>query len=167
MCITITTTFKFPRHQVKFENLDPLDEEKEFTSTLVNNLNRFILKACHEEIPILKGLQVDYAPRLETFWKFGSLCETYVPEVYPHGLPADEIPEEYLGRPSDKFIQYIGKPILQLRSENPLPPFINPREALYLQYPVSCFDYDPFVVFGYEMVRRHVTNIPGLLRLLC
>ncbi|KAL0271618.1 UNVERIFIED_CONTAM: hypothetical protein PYX00_008654 [Menopon gallinae] len=149
------------RHAYTFKNLDTFDAEKEFTTILVNHLNRLFLKAFHEENPVLRTVQVDYSPRIEAFWNFGNLCETYERESSQFGLPPDEIPEEYLERPSNKYIQYIGKPILQMRTQDPLPSIVNPDQALCSQYPVPHYGYDPFVTFGYEMVRRHVTNIPG------
>lgn len=144
---------------------NPEFEEKKKTKYIANELHRIILTSISSNENHLHSAQQDFEPRLEASWKINSLVETAVKKQNKDGIPLDELPEEYLDRPSDKFIQYIGHPILQLRHSNPLPSIVDLKEANIFNYSVPIYEYDPHLVLGYDLERRHVTNIPGTFKI--
>ena len=149
------------RRENIFENLNDIEKNKTITKIIVGELNRVIINCIQNSESDAIHLQTDFSPRIEASWKVNSLVETVVKKEYKYGIPLNELPEEYLDRPSDKLIQYIGKPILQLRCSNPLPPIISSKEANIFNYSVPVYDFDPHITLGYTMERRHITNIPG------
>lgn len=156
------TVYYFSREKV-FHDLSDVDRDKEITKIIVEELNRVILNSLSKDECHLRSVQIDFTPRIEASWKVDSLVETVVKKQNKDGIPLEELPEEYLDRPSDKFIQYIGHPILQIRHTNPLPALMERKEADLLGYSVPVYEYDPHITLGYNMERRHVTNIPGTL----
>lgn len=63
-------------------------------------------------------MQVDYDPRFEAFWRVGGFHLSKEDEAL---RKAKEIPKELIDLPIDRFMQYFGSPLLQLRSKLPLP----------------------------------------------
>ncbi len=63
--------------------------------------------------------QVDYEPRCEAFWRVGGF---YLTEEDRKLRKAKEIDESLLEDPIDRFFQYYGAPVLQLRNKLLLPP---------------------------------------------
>lgn len=137
-----------------------MEKEKELTKIVIYELNKSILNNLTSDEWHLKNIQIDYAPRIEGFWQNKSIIETFVKKQNKDGIPVDKVPEEYEDRPSDKYFQYIGKPILQLRHNEPLPKIIDLKEAHIYEYSVPQYKYDPHNL-GFEIRRRHGTNIPG------
>ncbi|KAK6643747.1 hypothetical protein RUM43_000010 [Polyplax serrata] len=148
-------------HRKLLEGITDIERDKQTTNIIVSELNRVIMNSLKTHGYDTMSFQVDYSPRIEASWKLNSLNETVVEKNYPEGIPLHELPEEYLERPSDKYIQYIGHPILQLRHAHPLPSLLDKRSANIFNFSVPAFDYDPHVALGYNMERRHITNIPG------
>lgn len=62
-------------------------------------------------------LQLDFDPRVEAFWRVGGF---YATERDKKLRKEKEVPECMIEDPIDRFFQYFGEPILQLRSKNPL-----------------------------------------------
>lgn len=62
--------------------------------------------------------------------------------------------------PVNRAIQYLGSPIINIRSKLPLLPIISHGEASNSDFKVPYFKYDPRVV-GTVTTHRHITNIPG------
>lgn len=67
---------------------------------------------------MLLNIQVDYEPRLEAFWRVGGF---YATATDCKLRKEKNIHESLIEDPIDRFFQYFGKPILQLRSKIPLP----------------------------------------------
>lgn len=61
---------------------------------------------------------------------------------------------------TNRAIQYIGTPRMNLRLKLPLLPIIPYSEATNEDFTVPYFKYDPRVV-GTHTTHRHITNIPG------
>lgn len=150
----------FFRRKEPNQELSPLEQEKEFCRLIVHAINRAIINNLCSDAWHLKETQIDYSPRVEGFWQNKSITETFVRKQPKRGIPLWRLPEEYEDRPSNKYFQYIGHPILQIRHDNPLPAVSDVNEGLIFQYPVSKYDYDPHNL-GFEIKRRFGTNIPG------
>lgn len=148
------------RHKKSNIELSPLEQEKEVTEIIIYELNKTILNNLSTDEWHLKNIQVDYAPRIESFWQNKSIKETFVKKQNKDGIPIERVPEEYEDRPSDKYFQYIGRPILQLRHNEPLCPLMDVKDAHIYEYAVPEYKYDPHNL-GFEIRRRFGTNIPG------
>ena len=149
------------RHKKPDKELSPLEKEKELTKIIVYELNKSILNSLNTDEWHLRNIQVDYAPRIEGFWQNKSIKETFVKKQNKDGIPIERVPEEFEDRPSDKYFQYIGRPILQLRHNEPLPPILDSEEGHIFEYAVPQYNYDPHNL-GFEIRRRHGSNIPGI-----
>jgi hypothetical protein len=62
--------------------------------------------------------------------------------------------------PVDRWFQYLGSPVFQLRHELPLPAIVQLHESESSDFDVPFFSYDPKVI-GFHHERRLGTNIPG------
>ncbi|KAG8324387.1 structural constituent of ribosome [Homalodisca vitripennis] len=161
----------------------------EVTKGVVEQLNRILSANLAQHAPHLYETEIDFEPRIEAFWRVGGFHpdqqtyderkkdkEDHEKELKTNRFAKRKIKEE----PDDlvgHFIQYIGQPILQLRSSRPLRP-LEPRlsststtaieEGVTSVKPhltpdlsqVPVLRYDPGF-YGLEKIRRHGTNIPG------
>ena len=62
-------------------------------------------------------MQVDFDPRLEAFWRVGGFHPTKEDREL---RKAKQLAEFMIDAPIDRFFQYFGSPLLQLRSKLPL-----------------------------------------------
>nr|CAD7593458.1 unnamed protein product [Timema genevievae] len=110
-----------------------------------------------EKETILTNSMVDYEPRLESFWSLGGLAP---PEATRKSKLGCKWTKDRADEPVDRFIQYLGSPILQLRHEQPLPPLVDHSEGENPELEVPLFTLDPRTD-GFFQDHRHGTNIPG------
>jgi len=68
--------------------------------------------------------------------------------------------DEEVMEPYERALQYKGKNMIQLRSGDPLPPFIGRDDPLVTQSKVPISSHDPRT-WGYNAKCQHGTNVPG------
>lgn len=103
---------------------------------------------------------MDYDPRVEAFWSVGGFHPS--PEVYNERKENDDLTEEEREELVEHWIQYIGSPIVQMRSALPLDVLdTSSLPDSDVSETVPMFSYDPTLTFNIEQERRHGTNIPG------
>jgi hypothetical protein len=102
-------------------------------------------------------MQVETDPRIESFWSVGGMDP-------PVSLrkKKEQVPwlKEEADEPVDRWFQYLGSPVFQLRHELPLPSVVQIHESESPDFDVPFFSYDPKVV-GFHDECRLGTNIPG------
>jgi len=134
--------------------LSELEKENEFTNIVVNAINRVLLRELSDANPHLISCQVDYNPRIESFWCIGGLDP---PDTVVTRRKNDKsLTKEEWNEPIDRWVQYLGSPILQLRQQNRLEPVWDPS----IKGEVPRWNLDPNVL-GYQNEHRHGTSIPG------
>lgn len=122
---------------------------------MTNTLNRVLLREISNNAVHLLESEVDYNPRLETFWSVGGLQPP--DSVIKRRKKDKELTDEEVNAPIDRWVQYLGSPVLQIRNENPLDPFWG--EDVKGDVPVWTLDPE---VLGYQNEYRHGTSIPGM-----
>nr|CAD7428229.1 unnamed protein product [Timema monikensis] len=137
--------------------VSPGEKETILTNSMVNQINNVILANLAGKYDHLLQAQVDYEPRLESFWSLGGLAP---PEAMRKSKLGCKWTEDKADEPIDRFIQYLGSPILQLRHEQPLPPLVDHSEGENPELEVPLFTLDPRTD-GFFQEHRHGTNIPG------
>uniref|UniRef100_A0A8D8W351 28S ribosomal protein S30, mitochondrial n=1 Tax=Cacopsylla melanoneura TaxID=428564 RepID=A0A8D8W351_9HEMI len=146
------------RHELESEEQTITDAEadKIKADNLVDQINRVLVSNLSKEYPHLLSAQVDYRPRIEAFWNVGGLGLT---EAEREKRKKKNVPEELLDEPSNKWIQYFGSPLIQLRSNLPLTPLtdITPTQSSDCEE----FPYDPVLTYALETKRYHGATLPG------
>nr|CAD7459808.1 unnamed protein product [Timema tahoe] len=144
--------------------VSPGEKETILTNSMVNQINNVILANLAGKYDHLLQAQVDYEPRLESFWSLGGLAP---PEATRKSKLGCKWTKDRADEPVDRFIQYcvvcvqyLGSPILQLRHEQPLPPLVDHSEGENPELEVPLFTLDPRTD-GFFQDHRHGTNIPG------
>ncbi|XP_076293892.1 mitochondrial ribosomal protein S30 [Lasioglossum baleicum] len=127
----------------------------------VNNIsyqiNRIILTALASQYPHLMEAEVDFEPRIESFWLVGK-CK------YPSQSTSETDAKGLKCRGNsvlnDEPVQYIGTPTLQLRNTLPLKEFFSSSECNRFEFEYPKFYLSPKTL-GYRYEYKHATNIPG------
>ncbi|XP_065200688.1 large ribosomal subunit protein mL65 [Planococcus citri] len=101
------------------ENELPNVEKKNIkTKNLIFQINSVLFRVLHHQYPHIFKTQIDYEPRLEAFWRVGGFHPTKEDKKLRERKEMSETRwDEYI----DRFFQYFGSPILQIRSTLPLP----------------------------------------------
>ncbi|XP_071449640.1 large ribosomal subunit protein mL65 [Hetaerina americana] len=133
------------------------DEADGLTSSIVRQINWLLMSFLPCNVPHLTEAQVDYEPRIEAFWAAGGMEPSYSTWKSRKNI---EWLSSLADDPVDRYIQYEGFPILQVRHPLPLPPVVDLQTSTNPEYEVPHFKYDPRVI-GISLQRRHGTNIPG------
>lgn len=147
-------------------------------SNLIETLNGVLLSNLSMRHQHLLDSTVDFDSRVEAFWLAGNFHPT--PELIKiREKKKDELVKENKWKPRplkvevdlnetvEHFIQYMSKPVVQLRSKLPLPQLdtkLLNSEDNDLEIERTDFSADhcsPSLQFGLELSRRHGTNLPG------
>uniref|UniRef100_A0A1B6LLN1 28S ribosomal protein S30, mitochondrial n=1 Tax=Graphocephala atropunctata TaxID=36148 RepID=A0A1B6LLN1_9HEMI len=184
---------KRPRHEVdgRAEAMGEGELADEATKGVVEQINRILSANLVQQAAHLYETEIDFEPRIEAFWRVGGFYpdqktfedrkkdkEDHEKDLKTNRYAKRKIqeePEDLVGH----FIQYLGQPILQLRSSRPLKPLetrlplahtsaTEVTEGVTSSKPhlmpdlsrVPVLRYDPGF-YGLEKIRRHGTNIPG------
>lgn len=131
--------------------------ENSHAKNIVKQINRIITNILTDKVPHILSSQIDYDPRHEAFWFIGGVDVPYKVAAWRRKYPWLKDREN---EPIDRPVQYIGSPILALRSNLPLKPVIPYSEAENPEFKVAKFTYAPETV-GYFGEYKHGTNIPG------
>lgn len=107
--------------------------------------------------PHLLDTEVDFEPRIETFWFAGGIERSTIAKRQRRRI---KHLKEYADDPINMPIQYLGSPILQLRHPSPLQEVILPINCVNPELTIPEFKFDPRVL-GYRFSYRHATCIPG------
>lgn len=130
-----------------------LDEKNKQAKLIINAINRIILREISVNAPHLDESEIDYDARIEAFWSIGGLDP---PESVIKRRKANKLSEEEVKAPIDRWVQYLGTPVLQIRNEKPLTRVW--EDEVTGEVPVWTLDPD---LLGYENEYRHGTSIPG------
>ncbi|KAF4532271.1 hypothetical protein B566_EDAN007243 [Ephemera danica] len=147
--------YEFQR-ELPVDNSEPQELERCRSRAAVEQLASLTRRVLGSQFPHLQNLRCDSAPRIEAAWVAGGMAP---PANVRHMLKSQKKSEEEASAPRNRHIQYIGQPLLQLRSELPLPSLVPPDQCMGLTVPA--FTHDPQAFSGDDMPMRHITNIPG------
>ncbi|KRT86357.1 hypothetical protein AMK59_2522, partial [Oryctes borbonicus] len=145
------------KHDVSNEEIDIEARDRLLTRSICHQINRSLMNNMSRTFSHLQNAQIDLDPRIESFWFAGGMDPPENIKKYRRGMEWQKHKEN---EPTNRAIQYIGTPLLHLRSRLPLLPIIAFKEATNEDFKVPFFKYDPRVV-GTLTTHRHVTNIPG------
>ncbi|CAK1581061.1 unnamed protein product [Parnassius mnemosyne] len=147
------------KHNYVAEQEKPEEQQKEdmITKNIVKQINRIICNKLSDKASHILSSQADYEPRHEAFWFVGGLD---VPHTVRNQRKKHKWLRDQLEEPIDRPVQYIGTPLLTLRSNLPLKPLLPYVEATNPDFKVPKFSFVPESV-GYHTQHRHGTNIPG------
>ncbi|KAF6206634.1 hypothetical protein GE061_017870 [Apolygus lucorum] len=151
-----------------------LSEEKA-AGVVVERINDVLLSSLSMQYQHLLDAAVDYKPRLEAFW----LAGTFHPSAELYKERSDEIKRlEKENKRKEKpepididaaevvehHIQYIGHPLVQLRSKLPLTQLdtdiVGDSDLEWDKFLSETY-YSPSLRFGLQEIRRFGTNLPG------
>lgn len=100
------------------DELPDVEKKNIKTKNLIFQINSVLISVLHKQYPHLFKTQIDYEPRLEAFWRVGG----FFPTKEDRKLRESKgMSEERLHEHIDRFFQYFGSPLLQIRSSLPLP----------------------------------------------
>ena len=105
----------------------------------------------------LLDTEVDFEPRIETFWFAGGIERSPIAKRQRRRI---KYLKQYADDPINIPVQYLGSPILQLRHSSPLREVISPIDCANPELIIPKFEFDPRVL-GYRFSYRHATCIPG------
>lgn len=146
------------------DNLSEAREDKEArgrerTKLITSQVNRILTLKLAEHFPHLREIHVDHEPRLETSWHIGDMDPPRRTIRLRKGLKRFE--DDRLYEPIDRVFMYRGKPVMHLRHEQSLLPFMTLEDSKNPLLEVKDFRMDP-VVLGYSNKEyRRFVNIPG------
>lgn len=127
------------------------------TNAVIYQINRIILSGLSPMFPHLMEAEVDFNPRVETFWFAGGIEHPSLAKILTSKRKRHN---ELLNNPVDVPVQYLGSPILQLRHQLPLKEIVPFSEAQNPDLSIPQYKLDPRTI-GYHYSRRHATSIPG------
>uniref|UniRef100_A0A0K8SKB9 28S ribosomal protein S30, mitochondrial n=1 Tax=Lygus hesperus TaxID=30085 RepID=A0A0K8SKB9_LYGHE len=151
-----------------------LSEEKA-AGVLVERINDVLLSSLSMQYQHLLDATVDYNPRLEAFWLAGNFhpsVELYKERTNEKKRLEKENKRKVKPEPIDidpaqvveHHIQYIGHPLVQLRSKLPLTQLdtdmVADRDPELDKFLSETY-YSPSLRFGLQEIRRFGTNLPG------
>ncbi|KAG7196905.1 hypothetical protein KM043_000179 [Ampulex compressa] len=136
---------------------DPVAKTHAKANEMSYQVNRTLLTALSSKYPHLLEAQLDFEPRIEAFWFCGGINP---PPCVVRAKESIRWLKPYAHKPVQIPVQYLGKPILQLRHNHPLKEIIPFDDLENRNLNVPEFKLDPRTL-GYYFRRRHATNIPG------
>lgn len=147
-------------HKYK-NNTDICSSEKDkiFGELIIQQINRTLINFLSPEYQHLSEITYDIEPRHEAFWWVGCVNPTKSTRKSREGLKwLKEIADD----PTDRVVQYLGKPYIALRHRLPLQQISNDEIDINQdkKYEVPLYQYDARTI-GYSTHHRHGTNIPG------
>jgi len=134
----------------------------ELAESVFQQINSILLTNLSSDFPHLMEATVDYKPRLEAFWLVGGFhpSEEMIEE---REKEKKTLTDEEKKAPVEHWIQYLGRPSIQVRSSLPLEildtDVATAEDDNITKIPVA--NYDPPLTYGIEKKRRFGTNIPG------
>ncbi|GBP91739.1 28S ribosomal protein S30, mitochondrial [Eumeta japonica] len=132
-------------------------EEDAFSKRIVRQINRIISNNMVDKAPHLLMAQFDYDTTHEAFWFVGGIEP---PKNVIEKRKRRIWMKNQLYEPTDRAVQYLGSPILAVRSNLPLKPLLDYKEAKNPEFTVPKYTYYPQTT-GYTIEHRHGTNKPG------
>lgn len=140
-------------NRVKQEDTNNLYHE---VNNISYQINRIIFTALASQYPHLMQAEVDFEPRIESFWLAGK-CR---PVQSMSDTDAKSLTGNANSVLTDDPVQYIGTPTLQLRNTLPLKEFLSTSECDRFEFKYPKFYLSPKTL-GYRYEYQHATNIPG------
>lgn len=145
--------------------------EKIQSDVLVKKIHEIVM-ANLERSEHLSNCTEDIAPRNEAFWFRGGIQpdknmikkrlgnQKSIDKYIKYGADIEKFTDERVNEVYERAIQIKSKPVLQLRGDAPLPPFVARDSVLATTSQVPIFNYDPRTL-GIQAKCQHGTNIPG------
>jgi len=176
------------RFEVPNDNLPMRDHNANFWThgkqwRLQHLKSRALLKSIHQIVmgslvgryTHLEECSEDFDSRNDAFWFRGGIApdksmlskrEGSYKKLQKRGAkmtsdPYEDLDLEDAKQPYERAIQYKGCNNIQLRTSEPLPPFIDRDDPLVTQSKVPIVAYDPRT-WGFKAKCQHGTNVPGV-----
>jgi len=147
-----------------------LKEKKE--KALVRSIHQLVMGSLVGRVDHLGESSEDYDARNDAFWFRGGIgpdksmlskrkgTQDQQKKNNEKGYGTTVMDEAGLMQPYERALQYKGNNLIQLRSGEPLPPFIDRDDPLVTQSKVPISPHDPRI-WGYKAETQHGTNVPG------
>jgi small subunit ribosomal protein S30 len=131
-------------------------------STIIKQLNRTLISTLGADNRHLYELDMDLNPRIEAFWFVGGIIPPFQAVRIRRRLFSKR---EFANDPVLRGMQYVGKPVLTLRHQHPLKPFVEMNyDELTTQNENIPSDeiskVDPYAI-GWTTSHRHGVTVPG------
>lgn len=130
--------------------------EDVISKVLIQRINRTVLIHLSSKYPHLLHAEVDHEPRLEASWFMGIEPTPFIKKQRSRFESLKEYVDDLLDLP----VQYLGQPVVHLRSKHPLREIIPFSECENPALDIPIYKYNP-VALGHTLDRRFLTNIPG------
>ncbi|XP_014249199.1 39S ribosomal protein S30, mitochondrial [Cimex lectularius] len=147
------------------------DINNEASRPILESINQILLSSLSTQYPHLLETMVDYNPRVEAFWLVGNFqpSQQLIDEREKFNKDNEGERNVQLLNTTElveHWVQYFGKPLLQLRATLPLQVLDTERIPEYNQNKepnvlVPKMDHDPSLSYNLNFQRRFGTNIPG------
>lgn len=150
----------FRKHfEIKSSDLPAIEKDRIRTSGIVRQLNRVLINSLGADNAHLYESDADLDPRHEAFWFVGGIDPAANVRRMKNGL---EWTKKYADDPLERPFQYVGKPFLALRHQQPLQAFEETDLESFTSKNENISDVtiDPRS-FGFVTDYRHGTTIPG------
>jgi len=146
--------------------------EKDKSDSLIKKIHEVIISHLDHSGHLANSTE-DVRPRNEAFWFRGGVqpdksmkkkrlgLKKMIDGKIKKGAPDEgSYTDEWVNQVYDRAIQIKSKPLLQLRSDTPLPPFVDRDSLISTTSQVPECTYDPRT-FGYKAECQHGRNVPG------
>jgi len=174
-------------HAVNWDAGKTYVRDHKVAKALVSRIHQVVTNALAEDLPHIRECSEDFKARNEAFWFRGGIgpdkkmilkkegvqrMQKKLREEGHHIIGGDGhirvSTEEDIMEPYERALQFKGENLIQLRSSNPLPPFVELSDPLVksststnpLEGVPTSECHDPRV-WGFKASTQHGTNIPG------
>lgn len=124
------------------------------SSAIIEQINRVLINSLSPDYAHLGEIEVDSDPRHESFWFVDGIS----PPERIRKIRERDWQKQYANDPILRPFQYIGRPHMTIRHENPLPWLTD--DVQFTRQDVPRIKYDPKTI-GYVTTHRHGSCIPG------
>lgn len=157
-CVAFEHSNRLRQHELTdIAKTEPSTVENALANGIIYQINRTMLANLSAKFPHLLETQVDFEPRIEAGWFVGGIEPTLYIRKSKEG---SEYFKQFVDELIEMPVHYIGKPVINLRHDLPLKEIVPLSQSEDTALNVPTFTYDPRVL-GYNLQRRHLTNIPG------
>jgi len=145
------------------------------SKSLTRSIHQIVMGSLVGKVQHLKECSEDFDSRNEAFWFRGGINPDKKMLGKREGLikskkkrgeklsvnPYEDMSLEDAKEPYERALQYKGCNTIQLRSAEPLPPFIDRDDPIVTQSKIPIAPYDPRT-WGFKTRCQHGTNVPGV-----
>jgi len=147
-----------------------LKEKKD--KSLVKSIHQLVMSSLVGKVDHLGESSEDFDSRNDAFWFRGGIgpdksmlskregVQRKLKASLEKGYNVKLMDDDALMKPYERSLQFKGQNMIQLRSGEPLPPFIDRDDPLVTESKVPISSHDPRI-WGYQAECQHGTNVPG------